>query len=85
MLGDAIIFRVMALIKGENDSKATLNDPTVYLIETNTQSYTGMIAFQNDTFMKVELMTERPKVVKILKKNIRKVEIINQKSRSIPI
>lgn len=85
MLGDAIIFRVMAYIKGENENRAILNDPTVYLIETNTQSYTGMITFQNDTFMKVELMTERPKVVKILKENIRKVEIISQKNRSIPV
>jgi hypothetical protein len=79
MVGDAIIFRVMAYIKGEGEAKAVINDPTLYLIETTTQSYTGRIAFQNDVFMKVELMTEKPKVVKILKENIVKVQIISNR------
>lgn len=51
-------------------------DPTLYCIHTKTQRYKGNIAFQNDTFMKVSLAEERQKVVKILKENIQKVEIL---------
>jgi hypothetical protein len=77
MVGNGIIFRIMSAFTAPNENIAIISDPTLYLIQTRSQNYTGKIAFQNDTFMKVELMTERQKVVKILKQNIQKVEIVN--------
>lgn len=79
MVGQDFFYRMMASITGQGEVKAILNDPTLYLIQTQSQCYTGKIAFQNDTFMKVELKTQSPKVVKILKVNIKKVEILNHR------
>ena len=79
MFGEGIIYRIMSSIAGEPVSASNTQDPTLYLIQTQSQSYTGKIAYQNDMFMKVELKTQRPKVVKILKSNIRKVEILNSR------
>ena len=79
MTGSSLIFRWMTALTDRKESLPVLHDPTLYLIQTKTQQYTGNIAFQNDTFMKVALAAEKQKVIKILKENIQKVEIISHR------
>ena len=76
MASSSWIFEWMASLTSRKEAIPVLHDSTLYLIQTKTQSYTGNIAFQNDTFMKVSLTSEKQKVVKILKQNIQKVEIL---------
>jgi hypothetical protein len=57
-----------------------LMDPTVYLIETHRQTYCGVIIVQNDVMIKFR--TEDLKPVKILKKNIKQVSIVQQEYRA---
>lgn len=71
-----MIFDWMTFLTGRKEVVPVLYDPTLYQIHTRTQRYTGNIAFQNDIFMKVMLAEEKQKVIKILKENIQKVEII---------
>ena len=75
MIVDNFMFKLLAAFSGKNESMPTFHDPTLYHIQTTSQNYTGKIAFQNDKFMKL-MLAAQPKVVKILKENIKKVEII---------
>jgi hypothetical protein len=78
MTGSISILKwVTSLTSSRKEQMEVQSDPTLYRIHTKTQRYTGNIAFQNDTFMKVSLTEEKQKVVKILKENIQKVEILN--------
>ena len=77
MRGSTLIFKWMSFLTNRKETIPVLHDPTVYNIRTKTQQYIGNIAFQNDTFMKVSLATDNQKVVKILKENIQKVEILS--------
>lgn len=58
----------------ENSMPETLADPTVYCIETVQRMYYGRIIFQDDVQLK--LQTEDNKPVKILKENIRRVQVM---------
>jgi hypothetical protein len=77
MTGSISILKWVSFLTTRKESTEVQMDTTLYRIHTKTQRYTGNIAFQNDTFMKVSLSEEKQKVVKILKENIQKVEIIN--------
>ena len=81
MAGSSLIFKWMSMLTTPKEEVPVLHDPTLYIIQTKTQRYTGNIAFQNDTFMKVSLNEERQKVVKILKQNIQRVEIFRFEER----
>lgn len=76
MASSTWLFEWMTFLTNRKETTSVLHDPTLYQIQTKTQQYTGNIAFQNDTFMKVMLAEEKQKVVKILKSNIEKVEIV---------
>lgn len=77
MSASGLIFQWMTFLTNRKEEIPVLHDPTLYSIQTKTQRYTGNIAFQNDTFMKVALATDKQKVIKILKENIQKVEILH--------
>ena len=77
MAGIGMIFQWVSALNSPKETAAVFQDPTLYSIRTKTQVYRGNIAFQNDIFMKVALAAENHKVVKILKENIEKVEILN--------
>jgi F420-dependent methylenetetrahydromethanopterin dehydrogenase len=55
---------------------SVMTDPTLYTIETNSNTYCGYIIFQDDTMIKFR--TEMLKPVKILKVNIRQITILKQ-------
>jgi hypothetical protein len=62
------------LNRQENSATETLTDPTMYCIETTQRTYYGRIIFQDDVQLK--LQTEENKAVKILKENIRRVQVM---------
>lgn len=62
------------LSRQENSLPETLADPTVYCIETVQRMYYGRIVFQDDVQLK--LQTEDSKAVKILKENIKRVQVM---------
>jgi hypothetical protein len=51
-----------------------LADPTVYIIVTHRQSYCGHIVFQDGTMIKFRTIALKP--VKILKANIRQINVL---------
>lgn len=55
-------------------------DPTVYKVETITDTYCGQIMFQDDYALKIK--TEGPRVIKILKQNIQRIVIIKSELNS---
>ncbi len=75
MESEGIIVRLFASLLRRVEAKTMLDDPTWYQIRTQTSSYTGKIAFQNDKFLKVALLMSKLKVVKILKENILEIKI----------
>jgi hypothetical protein len=58
----------------DNSTPEVMADPTVYCVETHQHTYCGRIIFQDDVQLK--LQTEENKSVKILKENIRRVQVL---------
>ncbi len=58
----------------EDSLPAVLTDPTLYCVETLQRTYYGRIIFQDDVQLK--LQTEENKAVKILKENIKRVQVM---------
>jgi hypothetical protein len=58
----------------EDSLPAVLADPTLYCVETIQRTYYGRIIFQDDVQLK--LQTEENKAVKILKENIKRVQVM---------
>jgi hypothetical protein len=54
--------------------KPSVDDPTIYRVETSVGKYFGKIIYQDDTMMKLKLA--KPKVIKILKSNIERITIV---------
>ena len=51
-------------------------DSTLYHVETTSHIYCGKIHYQDN--MCIKLQTEKPRIVKILKENIKQITIANQ-------
>lgn len=73
------IIEFMKVLVGRDKSAWQENvilDPTLYHVETASHIYCGHIQYQDDMFIK--LQTEKPRIVKILKENIRRITIANR-------
>ena len=49
-------------------------DTTVYKVKTSTGIYCGQIIFQDE--IRVKIKTDGPRIVKVLKQNIQRIEIV---------
>ena len=73
---DSILGLLKVLVGGGNTTwDNTMMDPTVYQVETFTHIYCGRIQFQDSVHIK--LLTEKPRVVKIFKENIKQITIVS--------
>ena len=72
----AFIDSLLFSVKSRENLSKELVDPTVYVIETNLNTYCGIIIYQDDTMIKFRTSDLKP--VKILKKNVKQVSIFNQ-------
>ena len=78
---EGFLSKFFAMVMGKEEDRPAVMDSTVYEIQTNSHTYTGKIAFQDDKVMKLAL-TSQDKAVKILKENIKRVNIIEKASTS---
>lgn len=72
----SIIDSLLFAVKPGMPISEGLVDSTLYKIVTQQQSYCGNIIFQDD--MIIKFRTEALKPVKILKANIRQIDIVKQ-------
>ncbi len=59
-----------------------VTDPTTYRVETITHSYIGQILFQDD--MHLKLKVEGPRIIKVLKQNVKQIIIVRSEEHSQP-
>ena len=73
---DSVIEFIKVLVgQGKPDWQGSvIMDPTTYQIETISHTYCGRIQYQDDVYIK--LITDKPRVVKILKENIKQITIV---------
>jgi hypothetical protein len=73
---DSIIEILKVLVgQGKPDwQDSAILDPTTYQIITTSHTYCGRIQYQDDVYIK--LVTDKPRVVKILKENIIQITIV---------
>ena len=69
---------ILSLLLNPIEQTSALNDPTVYLVETDGRKYCGKIIYQDGTV--IRLQTARPKLVKILKMNIERITIVRNEA-----
>jgi hypothetical protein len=58
-------------------TESHVQDTTLYQVITSSKQYCGHIVFQDDVQLK--LKTDKVRIVKILKENIRQVSIVKQR------
>jgi|GEM_PF-1654071 len=75
---DSVIEIIKALVGRSKPAwqENIIPDSTLYQVESASHIYCGRIQYQDDVFIK--LVTEKPRVVKILKENIRRITIVKK-------
>lgn len=58
--------------------RPTVEDPTIYQVETSFHKYCGRIIYQDEVM--IQLKSFKPKAIKILKANINKITVVKTES-----
>ena len=69
-----ILISILSFFLSQPRRVTDVTDSTVYLIETNTRQYCGIIIYQDDIVIRMQCA--KPKMVKILKANIERITIV---------